>query len=320
MHPKISIGQRKVTADSMQELLSYVVITPARNEAACIEQTIQAMLRQTVPPLQWIIVSDGSTDDTDTIVSSYAKHTPWITLMRMPERAERHFAGKAHAFNTATFSIHDLAFDAIACMDADVTFAPDYFSFLLDRLSSNAEYGIVGTPYRELSGAMYDYRYVSLDEVSGICQLFRRSCLEQIGGYMPSKAGNIDTIACLSARMNGWKTRTFPEMICTHLRPMGTAQNGFLRARFHEGQRDALIGNHPLWQVFRVLYQMHLRPWILRGAGIGLGYVWSALRHNQRPVSAELIRFRRKEQMQRLRSIFGSALPLRANTHKVHPE
>lgn len=304
----------------MPELLSYIVITPARNEAACIEQTIQAMLHQTALPLRWIIVSDGSTDDTDTIANRYAEHTPWITLMRMPGRAERHFAGKAHAFNTAVSSVHDLAFDAIACMDADVTFAPDYFSFLLDKLAGDAQYGIVGTPYREQSGATYDYRYVSLDEVSGICQLFRRSCLEQIDGYMLSKAGNIDTIACLNARMKGWKTRTFPEMVCTHLRPMGTAQNGFLRARFHEGQRDALIGNHPLWQIFRVLYQMHLRPWVLRGAAIGLGYAWSVLRHSQRPVSDELIRFRRKEQMQRLRSILDRVLQPKTNMPKVHPE
>lgn len=292
----------------MPETLSYIVITPARDEAASIEQTIQAMLRQAVRPQLWLIVSDGSTDGTDAIVARHAAQTPWIRLMRMPERAERHFAGKAHAFNAAWESIQDTAFDAIACMDADVTFAPDYFSFLLDKLASDARYGIVGTPYRELSGEMYDYRYVSLDEVSGICQLFRRSCLEQIGGYLPSKAGNIDTIACLNARMKGWKTRTFPETTCLHLRPMGTARHGFLQARFQEGRRDYLIGNHPLWQVFRALYQMRLRPWILRGAAIGLGYAWSALCLNKRPVARELVCFRRGEQMRRLRRMFDRSL------------
>lgn len=301
----------------MSASLSYLVITPARNEAAHLEKTIASMLQQTVQPLLWVIASDGSTDETESIAAQHAGQIPWIKLMRMPERGERHFAGKAQAFNTALASVNDMQFDAVACMDADVTFAPEYFSFLLDKLAGDAHYGIVGTPYRELSGEIYDYRYVSSDEVSGICQLFRRRCIEEIGGYTLSRAGNIDTIACLSARMAGWKTRSFAEMTSLHLRPTGTACSGILRARFNEGRRDDLIGNHPIWQVFRVLYQMSLRPWILRGAAIGLGYAWSALRHEQHPVSQELIRFRRKEQMQRLRQILVRILHLYAATGKA---
>jgi glycosyltransferase involved in cell wall biosynthesis len=301
----------------MSELLPYVVITPARNEAERIEQTMLAMLRQRHLPLLWLIVSDGSTDGTDEIVRRHAAQTPWIRWMRMPERAERHFAGKAQAFNTALASMRTMDFAAVACMDADVTFEPDYFAFLLEKLASDEKFGIIGTPYCETSGEIYDYRYVSLDEVSGICQLFRRTCVEEIGGYMLSKGGNIDTIACLSARMKGWKTRTFPEMTCTHLRTTGTAQHGLLRARFNEGKRDYLIGNHPLWQLFRMLYQMRLRPFLLRGTAIGAGYAWSALRAVERPVPVDLIAFRRKEQMQRLRRIFWLRLQPANSMHEA---
>lgn len=300
----------------MPELLSYIVITPACNEAELIEQTIHAMQQQTHPPLLWLIVSDGSTDGTDEIVRHHAAETSWIRLMRMPERAERHFAGKAQAFNTALASIQTMNFAAVACMDADVTFEPSYFSFLLKKLASDEQYGVIGTPYRELSGEVYDYRYASLDEVSGICQLFRRACMEEIGGYLLSKGGNIDTIACLSARIKGWKTRTFPEMTCIHLRTTGTAQHGLLQARFNEGMRDYLIGNHPLWQLFRMIYQMRLRPFLLRGAAIGAGYAWSALRAVERPVPIELIAFRRKEQMQRLHRIFRPGSQPAARTHE----
>jgi glycosyltransferase involved in cell wall biosynthesis len=281
----------------MTEALPYVVITPARNEALRIEQTIQAMLRQTAPPLRWTIVSDGSTDGTDEIVARYSAQTPWIHLVRMPERSERNFAGKAYAFNSVLASIQKLPFQAVACMDADVSFEPDYFAFLLLKLADDEKLGLVGTPYRESSGEVYDYRFVSRDNVPGICQLFRRSCMEEIGGYRLSKGGNIDTIACLSARMNGWKTRVFPQMTCIHLRTTGTAQRGVLSARFHEGMRDYLVGNHPLWQLLRTMYQGTLKPYVLRGSAIGLGYAWSALRRIERPVPDELIVFRRREQL-----------------------
>lgn len=284
----------------MPESLSYVVITPARNEAERIEQTIQAMLQQTVPPLRWIIASDGSTDSTDAIVTRYTEQIPWIRLARMPERAERHFAGKAQSFNSVLASIQELPYQAVACMDADVCIAPDYYAFLLDKLVSNDMLGVVGTPFRELSGEVYDYRYVSVINIDGKCQLFRRSCMEQIGGYVLSMGGNIDTIACLSARAKGWKTRVFPERIGTHLRQTGTARRGLLGARFNEGMRDYLIGNHPVWQLLRMAYQMKLKPYFLRGAAIELGYIWSALHRVERPISAGLIALRRREQMHHL--------------------
>ena len=281
----------------MNQQFVYVVITPARDEADRIEQTIQSMQRQTVLPLRWIIVNDGSTDGTGEIVSRYAASTSWIELINIPEREHRSFAGKAYAFNDTLAKIQSLPFQAVACMDADVTFDPDYFEFLLNKLTSEEKLGLVGTPYRELTGESYDYRFVSRDNVPGICQLFRRTCIDEIGGYLPSRGGNIDTIACLSARMAGWKTRVYPEKICNHLRTTGTAQNGALKARFNEGMRDYLIGNHPFWQLIRTAYQMTRRPLFLRGGAIGLGYFWSALRCIERPVPKKLIAYRRKEQM-----------------------
>src|SRR5580658_392016 len=86
-------------AVSMSESLKYVVITPARNEAQFIELTLESVTNQTVLPRKWVIVSDGSTDGTDDIVKKYMARHPWIELVRMPERAERHFAAKVHAFN-----------------------------------------------------------------------------------------------------------------------------------------------------------------------------------------------------------------------------
>src|SRR3989304_8081751 len=116
-------------------LLSYVLITPARNEAAFIELTIESMIKQTVLPIKWVIVSDGSTDGTDDIVKRYTTEHKWIELVRMPERAERHFAGKVHAFNAGYARVKDLKYDIVGSLDADISFEEDYFFYLLGRFA-----------------------------------------------------------------------------------------------------------------------------------------------------------------------------------------
>lgn len=283
-------------------LPTYVLITAARNEAQYIESTIDSVLAQTVRPQRWIIVSDGSTDGTDTIVRNYAANHDWIELLCMPERADRNIAGKVLALNAGQAVVADIRYQVIAFLDADISFDRDYFCFLLAKLSSDPQLGLVGTPYREISGEVYNYRYVSLEHVSGACQVFRRSCYEAIGGYLPLKGGAIDSIAAVTARMQGWNTRTFTEKTSTHLRPMGTAESGTLQARFMMGARDYAIGNHPMWEALRCMHQMRKRPYLLRGMALATGYIRAFLHHARRPVSREFVRFYQREQLHRLRA------------------
>jgi biofilm PGA synthesis N-glycosyltransferase PgaC len=285
----------------VSKLLSYIIVTPARNESRSIELTIQSVIAQTVLPLKWVIVSDGSTDGTDEIVQKYATDYPWIELLRMPERKERHFAGKVYAFNAGQSRVKDLRYEVLVSLDADITFEKDYFEFLLEKLASDATLGLVGTPFRETTNETYDYRFVSIEHVSGACQVFRRECFEGIGGYIPVKGGAVDNIAVISVRMKGWKTRTFTEKTCLHHRAMGTAQQGAWSARFKFGGKDYAIGNHPLWEAFRTAYQMTKKPLFIGGLALGMGYLWAWLRRAERPVSAELMQFHRREQMQRLK-------------------
>ncbi len=174
--------------------LRYVLITPARNEAAFIEETIRSVIAQTVRPLKWVIVSDGSTDGTDEIVRKHAVEHDWIELVRMPERNERHFAGKVYAFNAGYARVQGLDYKFIASLDADVSFDVEYCEFVLSKLVENPLLGVAGTPFRE-GDTTYDYRYTSLDHVSGACQFFKRECFESIGGYVPLQVGGIDLVA-----------------------------------------------------------------------------------------------------------------------------
>jgi hypothetical protein len=186
-------------------------------------------------------------------------------------------------------------------LDADITFDTDYFAFLLKKFEQLSSLGVAGTPFIE-AGFQYDYNFVSIDHVSGACQLFRRKCFEEIGGYKPIKEGGIDWVAVTTARMKGWKTRTFTERTCQHHRKIGTGKSSVLKAKFRVGQQDYYLGGHPLWEVFRGLYQMKLKPHIVGGVLIYAGYAWAFLRRCERPIPAELIAFRRKEQMHRLKS------------------
>jgi poly-beta-1,6-N-acetyl-D-glucosamine synthase len=284
--------------------MKYALITPARNEAEFIEQTIQSVVAQTVRPVKWVIVSDGSTDGTDEIVTKYAAENPWIELVRTPERRERHFAGKVQAFNAGYARLKNVEYDVLASLDADITFDETYFSFLLCKLAEDENLGLVGTPFKEGDNPTYDYRYTNIEHVSGACQVFRRKCFEDIGGYVPVKGGCIDHIAVLTSRMKGWKTRTFPDKVCMHHRTMGTAQQSFLVARFKNGGKDYAIGNHPLWELFRGVYQMTKKPMIIGGMMVVIGYGWAAIRRVQRPVSPELVAFQRGEQIARLKKFF----------------
>lgn len=288
---------------------AYVLITPARNEEAFIGQTIRCMISQTVLPNKWIIVSDGSTDRTEEIVTQYSTKHPWIELLRMPEHRDRHFAAKAHCFNAGYQSIKTVPYNIIGNLDADITFEEDYFEFLLGKFADHPRLGVAGTPFIERS-LRYDYRFANIEHVSGACQLFRRECFEEIGGYIPIEGGGIDWIAVTTARMKGWGTRSFTEKTCFHHRKLGTGDNNMIVAQFKFGQKNYYLGGHPLWQLFRSFYQMTNEPYVIGGLLLFAGYTWGFLSRMERPISSELMEFYRAEQMGKLKEIARRAFRL----------
>ncbi len=283
--------------------MNYVLITPAHNEAAFIEKTLASMVAQTRLPERWVIVDDGSTDCTAKIVEKYVTRFPWIELVQRPQRLDRSFAAKVHAFNAGFEVIRSLPFDVIGNLDADLSFDPDYLEFLMRKFSDDPKLGVAGTPFTEDSG--YDSARDSFEgenHVAGGCQLFRRQCFEDVGSYVPNPAGGIDWIAVTTARMRGWRTRCFPEKRFHHYRTLGTAGRCNWAASFSYGEKDYYLGGSPLWQLFRVAYRATKQP--RDGAALLAGYCWAATRRMRRPVSRELMRFHRREQMEKLRAIF----------------
>lgn len=293
-----------ITSYKQDCLAKYVLITPAHNEEAFIGRTLDSMVAQTILPERWIIVDDGSTDRTGEIVQDYVGSYPWIELIRRPRRMDRNFAAKALAVNIGLERLKSLQFEVVGNLDADISFEPDYMQFLMQKFAQDAQLGVAGTPFTQ--DGSYDSTRDSFEgenHVAGQCQLFRYECFKEIGGYALNRAGGIDWIASTTARMRGWKTRSFSEKRFHHHRLLGTAEKPALAALFSYGEKDYYLGGSPIWELFRVLYRMTKRPVFFGGIALLFGYCWAALRRVQRPVTPELMRFHRREQMNKLRAI-----------------
>jgi len=299
--------------------LSYVLVTPARNEEAFIEKTIQSVIHQTVLPLKWVIVDDGSTDRTPEIVRPYLVRYPWIEMVQLPQRRDRSFAGKVQAFNAGYERVRDLQYEIIGNLDGDISFEKSHFEFLLGKFSEDAGLGVAGTVFREEGYSSERDSFEGHRHVAGGCQLFRRQCWGEIGGYIPHRSAGIDWMAVTTARMMGWKTESFRERSFFHHRHLGTAERGVVASSFAYGEKDYYLGGHPIWEIFRVAYRLTKPPYIIGGMALGAGYWCAWIRRRPRPVSRELMAFHRQEQMAKLHAILSSVVRFRrVDNFNVH--
>ncbi|HTV40888.1 MAG TPA: glycosyltransferase family 2 protein [Candidatus Sulfotelmatobacter sp.] len=293
--------------------LKYVLISSARNEGQFIAKTLESVAAQTQLPERWVVVDDGSTDNTAEIAAGYAERFSWITLVRNPRREGRNLASKANNVNGALARLANLDFDVVGNLDADTSFEPVYMEFLMRAFAQDAKLGVAGTPFTQDGG--YDSTRDSFEGenyVAGPVQLFRRECWSEIGGYSANPVGGMDWIAVLTARMKGWTVRSFADMRYHHHRSMGTAERSDVAAQFSYGQKDYYLGNSPIWQLFRVTYRLSKKPYIAGGSALLFGYCLAAMRRPKRPISDELLRFHRGEQMKKLKAICGSLLQFKS--------
>ena len=298
----------------MRELPNYVLITPAKNEADFIEVTLKSVVAQTARPVKWVIVNDGSTDETSDIVAKYAAAHPWIELVQLPERRERHFAGKALAVNVGRERARRLAIRGDRQPRCRCFFRARLFRISDEQICRKSQAGSGRNCLSKKENVSYNYEFVGIEHVSGMCQMFRRECFEEIGGYQAVKAGGIDLIAVLSARAKGWETRTFLEKKFVHHRSQGGALHRGLRERIYAGRKDYLIGNHPTWELFRSLYQMGHKPYVIGGLLVLTSYTWCSLLGVERTIPGDLMALRRSDQLKRLKVVlrrrFGATVSL----------
>jgi glycosyltransferase involved in cell wall biosynthesis len=288
--------------------VKYVLITPVRNEEAFIGKTLDSVANQTLLPERWVIVNDGSTDKTGEILESFARKHSWVEVVSRSTVQRRSFAGKVYAFNEGLERVRSLEFEVLGNLDGDLSFDRDYLGFLVGKFSEDSQLGVAGTPFVEDAYDSARDSFEGENHVAGGCQMFRRPCFDEIGGYTPNAAGGIDWIAVTTARMKGWRTRSFVEKRFYHYRRLGTAERGVLKALFSYGEKDYYLGGSPVWECFRIAYRLKKKPLVVGSLALMLGYSSAALRRMKRAVSPELMHFHRKEQMRKLNSIVRSIL------------
>jgi glycosyltransferase involved in cell wall biosynthesis len=294
----------------------YVLVTPAYNEERLIRDTIESILSQTVRPVEWVIVSDGSTDRTDEIVRSYAERFSFIRLVRVAEDHPHNFKARIHALNLGLTSLRSADYGFVGMLDADVSFGPDYFSTLLAQLCSDPRLAIAGGIVVE-PGRGAPRRLPDEDRrtVANAAQLLRRSFYETIGELPMLPHGAPDTYVEITARMNGWEVRTFPELHVQHHRQTGSAR-GLIRGRFRQGRKDYSFGYLPDFEILKCIRRISETPFLWGSAARFAGYCWSALRRERPAVSKEFLDFLRNEQRLRVRRALQFSLVARADANR----
>jgi biofilm PGA synthesis N-glycosyltransferase PgaC len=290
----------------------YALITAAYNEGRFIGRTIESVLNQTVRPAQWIIVSDGSVDDTDAIVQRYARDHSFIGYFRMPDGHVRIPAAQIRAFNEGLRLVDD-SNDFIGNVDADVEFPPTYFESLFQRFAANPKLGLAGGVVEDADvGFRKALRGEGLRTVCQAVQLFRWDCYKAIGGYPALRYGSSDTYMEVSARKLGWDVESYPDLRVAHNRPTASA-SGLLRGRLRQGRADFYIGTHPLFEIARCCRRLNDKPVGLASL-LRLTAFFSLYLSGERPSAEdEFVQFYKKEQLKRLQAWFSlrASSPLR---------
>ena len=279
----------------------YIVITPAKNEEKFIEKSIQSVINQTVLPLRWIIVDDGSTDGTAEIVKKYLDKYPFIKLVQRENSIERHFGNKVYAIRRGFEEVKNIDYDFYCNLDADVSFEPNYFEFLLNKFKENPKLGICGGKVFDLIDGKFIPQKYENHSVAGPIQFFRRECYESFGGYQPFKVGFIDGHAEISARKNGWITQTFPELTVRHYKPAGSAKGNLWKIKFEGGKFEYRFGYLYVYHLIRNLSTVKSFSSLKAAIASILGYLDCLIKREEKLVNSDFIRYVHFEQKERIR-------------------
>lgn len=298
----IRSGHDSRTLSTMKDRKPYVLITAAHNEEAHIGKAISSVVSQTMLPERWVIVSDGSSDRTDEIVSEHAKTWDFIQLLRLEKDHRPDFASKVHALHEGHRQLGRLSVEFVGHLDGDVSFGSSYFGALLERFEHDPKLGIAGGDVCEWDGLRFSPRPMnSTRSVPGAVQMFRRQCYESLGGFLPLKWGGEDWCAEITARMNGWRVQSFPDLPVHHHHRPTDGLAALLRRCYRGGVMDFTVGSRPLFEIARLTRRLPVRPPVL-GALVRLsGYAWAACCGEKRIVSEDFVTFLRREEMERLR-------------------
>ncbi len=281
---------------------AYVVVTPARNELSWVRRTAASMASQTLLPLQWTIVDDGSTDGTSAFLDELAAETDWISVIHRRDRGYRAAGGGViEAFCAGYELVAAKRWHFIVKLDADLSFGADYFERCLGEFANDEKLGIGGgTVCRAAHGRLVvDSPGDPPFHVRGATKIYRRECWERISPLV--KAPGWDTIDEVKANYHGWRTRTFAHIELVQLKPTGSA-DGSWRNWFKNGRANYLTGYHPMFMLAKCVRRALGRPLRVESLALAAGYWSGCLKRMPRALDDQIIHYLRDQQVRRLLS------------------
>jgi glycosyltransferase involved in cell wall biosynthesis len=271
---------------------SYVIISPCRDEAEYMERTLESVINQSLVPTKWIIVDDGSTDDTPQILERYAKQYPFIQIVTRQNRGFRKVGpGVIDAFYEGYESINPQDFEYVCKLDLDLDLPPRYFEILIEKMHQNPRIATCsGKPYNDINGKFVSEKRG--DEMSvGMTKLYRMSAFIQIGGFVREVMW--DAIDCHRCRHMGWLAYSWdePDLRFNHLRMMGSSQHNILVGRMRHGFGQHFMGTGAVYMAATSIFRGMQRPFIIGGLAMFWGYLKSKFAKDTQLSAPELIKF-----------------------------
>jgi poly-beta-1,6-N-acetyl-D-glucosamine synthase len=266
--------------------MKYIVVSPVKDEERFVEHTIQSMVCQSVKPLSWFIVDDGSSDRTVEIIERYEKEHGFISLVKRPRGQPRQTGvAEIHAFNRGLEAAEGLDYDFIVKLDGDLSFESDYFKGLLEKFYEDPQLGIASGIYSECSdGVAWEDVVMPSYHAAGASKLVRKICFDQIGGFIPVRGW--DTLDEIRAMTHGWRTGHFREMKMKHWKREGSGM-GALRTNFMHGEIYYRTGGSLMFFALKVLHRFTCRPFFIGGLALLWGYLQTMFSQQERIVNQE---------------------------------
>jgi glycosyltransferase involved in cell wall biosynthesis len=276
----------------------YVIISPVRDEEKHVEKTIKSVVAQTIKPLEWIIVDDGSNDNTSMIIKHYLPEHLWIKLITKKDHAYRYWGGGVvEAFYYGFQNINSSDYEFITKLDGDIELPPEYFETLFNRFKENPNLGIGGGQCYLLKNNNLIIEKRPLFHVPGPIKTYRKKCFIEIGGLVPHLGWDLIDLA--KAQMLGWETRGFRNLKVVHLRPT-SSECGILKGKMREGKAVYYAGTHPIFIIARAFYRIFDRPFFIGSLMLLCGYFLCLIKRERRYHDVKLIKFLQKQQLHRL--------------------
>lgn len=297
-HPATTLRGETAVADPRR----YVLISPCRNEAQVMRQTLDTVVAQSRRPARWVIVDDGSTDATPAILAEYAARHDWIRVVTRPDRGRRAVGpGVIEAFYAGYATIDPDDYDYLCKLDLDLRLPERYFEKLMQRMESEPRIATCsGKSYIEHDGRLVNERHG--DEMSiGASKFYRMSRFRELGGFVREVMW--DGIDCHRCRMRGWIACSFdddPDLRFVHLRPMGSTQQGIYTGRMRHGYGQYFMGTGLLYMLATAIYRIPEKPYVLGGLAILWGWLKSRLQGKPRYADPEFRKFLRRYQWRAL--------------------